>query len=762
MCSQGAARGPTTGPGPDGTIEPLIPHHNRRRPVPRLTRFLLRHKLAVVAAWLVVLVAGVAAAGVVPGRLSQEFSFPGEEGYEANVAILGAYGNGGPGNPLVPVVTLPEGTTVDSPGARNALDRAFDGVAADPRLRVLAWPATTDDRRLVVEGGRTVYGLVWGPFQGPDGGDPAMAEALADGLRRALPAGTTVQVTGLDALRSAAAETPADTGVLVETLAGGLGALVVLAFVFGSFLALVPLLIAAVAILTTFLAVLGLTGLVEVSFIVQFLVALIGLGVAVDYSLLVVTRWREELANGHDREQAVHRAMATAGRAVVTSGGTVAVGLLALVLLPVPFLRSIGYAGLLIPVAATLATLTLLPVLLATVGPRLDWPAGRRARRRATGQAGGAGRRWTGWAAGVARHRWLATLAALAVLVPLGVAALGLRLGEPPASVLAQTGPAREALDRLERAGVGSGALTPIEVLVPAGGDRQAAADRLAGVSGVQAAFAPTGPAWERGPSGLVSVLPAAETSGDAGEATVERVRDLAAAELPGARVGGSGALAIDATRTLYGSFPLMLAVVAVVTFLLLARAFRSLLLAFKAIVLNLLSIGAAYGVLVLVWQEGYGSEAIWGIPATGAIAMWVPLMAFAFLYGLSMDYEVFLLARMREEYDHTGSTGTAIVQGLGRVGRLVTCAALILFLSFASMAAIPELDVKIMATALGAGILLDATILRALLVPALVALLGRWNWWLPPWAARLLRVPASIPAPEPADPARELAASPR
>jgi RND superfamily putative drug exporter len=725
--------------------------------MPRLTQFLLRHKLAVVAAWLVVLVAGGAAAGAVPGRLSQEFSFPGEEGYEANVAILEAYGNGGPGNPLVPVVTLPAGTTVDSPGARDALDRAFGGVAADPRLRVLAWPATTGDRRLVVEDGRTVYGLVWGPFQGPEGADPALAGTLADGLRQALPAGTTVQVTGLDALRTAAAEEPAGTGVLIETLAGALGALVVLAFVFGSFLALVPLLIAAVAILTTFLAVLGLTGLVEVSFIVQFLVALIGLGVAVDYSLLVVTRWREELGRGLDREEAVQRAMATAGRAVVTSGGTVAVGLLALVLLPVPFLRSIGYAGLLIPLAATLATLTLLPVLLATVGPRLDWPAGRRARRRdPAGQGRAASRLWTGWAAGVARHRWLATLAALAVLVPLGVAALGLRLGEPPAAVLAQSGPAREALDRLERAGVSSGVLTPIEVLVPAGADPEAAAGRLGGVAGVQLAVAPAGPAWQRPGSSLVSVLPAAETSGDAGVATVGRVRDLAAAELPGARVGGSGALAIDATASLYGSFPLMLAAVALVTFVLLARAFRSLLLALKAIVLNLLSIGAAYGVLVLVWQEGHGSEAIWGIPATGAIAMWVPLMAFAFLYGLSMDYEVFLLARMREEYDTTGSTETAIVRGLGRVGRLVTCAALILFLSFASMAAIPELDVKIMATALGAGILIDATILRALLVPALVALLGRWNWWLPPWASYPLRVAPSAPVPDPAEPARD------
>jgi len=190
-----------------------------------------------------------------------------------------------------------------------------------------------------------------------------------------------------------------------------------------------------------------------------------------------------------------------------------------------------------------------------------------------------------------------------------------------------------------------------------------------------------------------------------------------------------------------------MLVAVALVTFVLLTRAFRSLLLALKAIVLNLLSIGAAYGVLVLVWQDGYGSQAVWGIPATGAIAMWVPLMTFAFLYGLSMDYEVFLLSRMREEYDASGSTGTAVVQGLGRVGRLVTSAALILFLAFASLASVPSVDVKIMATALGAGILLDATVLRALLVPALVALLGRWNWWLPAWAASPLRLPPSPPA---------------
>ena len=200
--------------------------------------------------------------------------------------------------------------------------------------------------------------------------------------------------------------------------------------------------------------------------------------------------------------------------------------------------------------------------------------------------------------------RWLATLAALAVLVPLGVAALGLRLGEPPAAVLAQSGPAREALDRLEGPGSAAASSPPSRCW-----SRPAPTGRPPAWARVQLAAATAGAGLQRDDSGLVSVLPVAETSGDAGEATVERVRDLAAAELGGAGVGGSGALAIDATASLYGSFPLMLAVVAIVTFVLLARAFRSLLLAFKAIVLNLLSIGAAYGVLVLVWQEGHGSE---------------------------------------------------------------------------------------------------------------------------------------------------------
>ena len=265
-------------------------------------------------------------------------------------------------------------------------------------------------------------------------------------------------------------------------------------------------------------------------------------------------------------------------------------------------------------------------------------------------------------------------------------------------------------------------------------------------VEGIHGAVAPGAAEWRRDGTALVEAIPVPDSGSDEGEATLEGVRQAAHGAGPNVRVGGQPAANADFIDAVYGSFPLMIALIAITTFILLARAFRSRLLPAKAIVLNVLSVAAAWGVLVLVWQHGYGSEAIWGIQATGSIPAWMPLMVFAFLFGLSMDYEVFILSRMREEYDRTGSPATAVVRGIGRTGRLVTSAALILFLAFTSMASGPETDVKMMATGLAAGILLDATVIRALIVPAVIMLMGRWNWWLPSWPARLLRVEPSLP----------------
>ncbi|MBA3260968.1 MAG: MMPL family transporter [Thermoleophilaceae bacterium] len=706
----------------------------------RATRTVLQHKRLVAIGWIVLTIVGMAAAGPASEALDQRFSVPDREGWETSQEILRIYGNGGESPPLVPVVQLPEGTAANSPGARAELRRAEQTAQkAVPGSRVAGF-GSTGDPTFTSEDGRTAYIYVFPRrSEDPFAGNVDASRDLKRGLRGTSVAGAPVYLTGYDALYDSSGNADEGPGVFLEALLGGLGALVVLAFVFGSLLALVPLAMAICSILVSFLLLWGLTAITDVSPIVQFLIALIGLGVSIDYALIIVVRWREEREKGLEGDEAVVAAMATAGRAVVFSGTTVAVGLLALVAIPLPFLRSMGYGGLIIPLVATLVAITLLPVILATIGPRLDR---RRLRRRDRSHSF-----WERWSAGVVRHRIAAAVVAMAILLALLIPASNLHLGNADPDTIAKAGPAKRGLDLLADSGIGKGAIAPTETLVP-DGDAPAVASAQGEVAGVHGAVAPEGSDWRVDGDAIVAAPPREGDESAAGRDTVQELIDAAHNASPDARVGGTGPLNADFIDAVYGAFPLMIALIAVLTFLLLARAFRSLLLPAKAVVLNVLSIGAAWGIMALVWQEGHGSNEIWGIPPTGSIASWIPLMVFAFLYGLSMDYEVFILARMREEYDHTGDTNEAIIFGLGRTGRLVTSAALILFLAFAALASGPETDVKILATGLAAGILLDATVIRALLVPAVVSLFGRWNWWLPPSAARLLRVP---PSPEPA-----------
>jgi RND superfamily putative drug exporter len=393
---------------------------------------------------------------------------------------------------------------------------------------------------------------------------------------------------------------------------------------------------------------------------------------------------------------------------------------------------------MLIPLVSTLVAITLLPVILSKAGAKLDWP-----HRRTDDKAS---RAWTRWAEVVSRRRWVAAGAGMAVILALALAATNLQLGAADADTIAKSGPAEQGLKQLENAGIGEGSILPHEILVEGKANPQTVAADLNEVDGIHGAVAPSGPEWNRGGTHIVEAIPIPDSGTSEGHDTLNGVRDTAHSAGSGVRVGGGPAANQDFIDAVYGAFPLMIALIAITTFILLARAFRSLLLPLKAIILNILSVAAAWGVLVLVWQDGHGSEAIWGIQATGSIQSWMPLIIFAFLFGLSMDYEVFILSRMREEYDRTGSTDAAVVQGIGRTGRLVTSAALILFLAFTSMASGPDTSVKMFATGLAAGILLDATIIRALIVPAVISLMGRWNWWLPSWPARLLRVEPSLP----------------
>ncbi|MFI7586644.1 MMPL family transporter [Spongisporangium articulatum] len=697
----------------------------------KFTRFVLRHRLWVFLFWIAMLAGGLATSGGLADKLSFNFAVPGQEGYETQLKLTQAYGTGNyPG--YIPVLTATDGASIaDHKTELTQFAAAFQKL---PGVRVLDYANTGDDAFLTKDG-KSTFVLVYAPL--PQGFVDPMAEPIqATAKQAAAQNGFDLKMTGYNQL-AAGDENNEGPSVLVETLVGAGLALVVLIFVFASFLAIVPLLIAAFAILSTFLAVTLLTEVTEVSFVVQFLISLVGLGVAIDYSLLVVSRWREERARGVPNHEAVVVSMKTAGHAVLASGITVAISLLAMVLVNVPLLRSMGYGGMLIPLMSVLVVLTLLPATLSLIGPRIDWPRIR--------HEGNASRAWSGWARGVVKFRWLATGAALLILGILIAPVFGLQIGYASSKSLASNGEAHDALVQLEQGGVGTGVLTTADVLVK-GGDPAAFKAAIETVPGIRTAVVnPPG----KGGFTDVTVVPNGETVDNTNIAVIDDVREKVSG-LPGYEgIASLGADVEDYQHAVYGNFPYVLAAIAFITFILLVRTFRSVLLPLKAIVLNLVSLAAVFGLATWFWQEGNGSEQIFSIDQTGAMTFWLPIMIFAFLFGLSMDYEVFILARMREEYDRTGSTALAVQRGLGRTGRLVTSAALILFFAFAALASAPGTDIKVLATALGVGILLDATIVRALLVPALVSLFGRYNWWLPGWLATVLRVEPSPVKPD-------------
>jgi RND superfamily putative drug exporter len=698
----------------------------------RVARWSIAHRWLVVAGWVLLAVIGGLAAARSGSRLSFAFDLPGQPAYQTNTAIARTFGSGGNEPPLVAVVRLPQGVTVQSPGVRGQLERVFGKAAAAlPGARTASW-VSTGDRAFVSADGRTTFELIY-PVASFTSASP-YATALPR-LGKALAGqqvhGAPVRVTGATILSSGGRG--GGNSVLVETLLAGLGALVVLAVVFGSLVAITPLIIAAVAIPTAFVFIYALTYLTTMSALVQNIVALVGLGVAIDYALLIVTRWREERGNGRDNRAAVLRAAATAGNSVLFSGITVAVSLAALVLTTVPFLRSIGLAGLLIPLISIAVSATLLPVILDGIGPRLEWPRRRPARA--------ASPLWTKIARGVVAHPGWSATGAAAILALLIAPVFSLNLGQPQATATAATAPAaaRAGLDALTSSGIGPGVLRPTEVLLPARSHTLPPWTHISVVT-------PT--AWSRGGHQVADAWSPADPSTRAGKSALAEIRMLAAT-VAGARVGGSAAQDADFITALYGrNLIIIITAIVIATFILLARALRSLWLPVKALLLNLLSLAAAFGVLTFVWQQGHGTVTLFASPATGAVTLWVPLAVFALLFGLSMDYEVFILTRINEEYEKTGDTSQAVVRGISYTGRLVTSGALILCLAFVALGGVPVTDVKILSTGLAAGIIIDATIIRGILAPALVALLGRFNWWLPAPAARLLRVTPLTPHP--------------
>ena len=697
----------------------------------RLAHVIVRRRRLIIAAWVVLTLFGAFAAGQVSKRWFESFSIPGYSAYEANQRTLKTFGTGEQA-PLVAVFHS-NGDVTKASGIRRAIS---DAAAVNPGSRTSSY-WSTGSRAYVSKDGHTAFAEIYPPGTPTFSSSTHIKEVRAR-LRAGTPAGVQANLTGRDALYEASTGSGSGPSVLTEALIGGAGALVILLFVFGTLPAvLIPIAVAIGSILNTFTLVWILTYITNVSIIVQFLIALVGLGVAIDYALLMIFRFRDELREGEDVETALVETMTHAGRSVIVSGSTVAVGLLSMIVLPLPFIRSIGIGGMLIPTVSVIAAITLLPALLAVLGTRIN--SVRLLPKRFVDRGHPEDGPWGRWAGLVVRRPIPVAAVGLVIVGLLVYEGLQLNPSEAQAQYFPGRGDAIEGRGALAKAGISAGVMKPFVVLVEHGANPKAVAVRLSSDPGVQGAAAPR--EWRKDGSSLVEAFSTSDGASDQTKHTISRIQS----ELKdtNATLGGVAAEDRDFVHAVYGNFPYVLGFVIILTFILLTRAFRSLLLPLKAVLLNLISLAAAYGIIVFIFQQGHGSEAIWGVHATQSIIPWIPLMIFAFLFGLSMDYEVFMISRMREAYDETGDTKYAIRLGLARTGKLVTSAALVLMFAFFVLSSSPGVDIKQFGIGLAAGIILDATVIRALLVPSLMTLMGRWNWWLPQPAARALRVRA-------------------
>jgi uncharacterized membrane protein YdfJ with MMPL/SSD domain len=710
---------------------------------------MLRHRWLVVAVWLVVLLAGGYANGKLSALLSNTFTMPGTDSERARTILKEHYGDRSDGSFTV-VLQVPSSA---DPHLRARLQAAM--------ARAAKQVPTAKPRPLASGGPHLLYGDIVSTLSIAD------AKGYTDDILRALPRGNGVTpfVTG-----QAAIQHDLDPIFNKDLKKGELFiavpiALLILLVVFGlSWAVTIPLLFAACTIMGTLGAVYVFAHYITMATYVTNLVQLIGLGIAVDYSLLIVYRFREELHRHDSKEEAIVRTMATAGRAVLFSGATVAIGLALLLFMPSPFMRSMGVGGFLIPLVSIAAAVTLQPALLSVYGRRGVRRAAVVRRVRDSGRRG----YWERLAAAIMRRPIAFLAGGTALLVAVAVPAFALQLTPGSAQGIPQHPQAVHGFAVLKRA-VGAGALSPTQIVVDSGRPGGVVAESVQSsiyrlipkvskdpeVRYVR--YEPKRP-WLDSSARYAQIVVAGkhEYGEEPAQSFVHRLRDdlIPAAKWPSdVRVlaGGGPPQGVDFIDRSYAVFPWLVLGVLVLTYLLLMRAFRSILLPLKAVLLNLLSVGASYGALVVVFKWGLGNS-LWGLYEFQQVEAWIPIFLFAMLFGLSMDYEVFLVTRMREAWDAGEDNGSAVAHGLERTGRIITAAAIIMCAAFSGFVAGRIVGLQEFGLGLAVAIFVDATIVRSLLVPSLMALLGRWNWWLPPHLARIVRVSPS-PLAQPSQP---------
>ena len=702
-----------------------------------IARFCVRRRFVVFAVWILTAVALVAVSHRVSDNTSDNLKLPGTDSQRATDALnhsFPAQANGS--SPIV--LHVKSGKLTDS-NYSSAVNEAAADVAKAPHVASVVNPLTSQGATALSKDKATGYLSVTTTVSAGQLSVGDAQQIIDAASKPAEKAGIEVQTGGQLGQKVSKPSTES------SELIGIIAAMVILTFTFGTVVAmLLPIINAILALACTLAIIRVLSHVATVSTVAPTLATMIGLGVGIDYALFIVTRHFRGLDDGLDLRESIARAVATSGGAVVFAGGTVTIALVSLAVANIPLVTTMGLMAAIAVVVAVLAAVTLLPATLAIVGPHINSLRVRGRHKDPHPKKG----MWARWASMVAGHPVVAGLAALVILIPLAIPLLSLNLGQKDVGALSQSTTARQAYDQISQ-NFGAGVNGPLIVAVSLGSPAKNTSDsRLAtlqkDVSQTHGVVAVTPMQLDK--AGTTAYFNAIPTKGPAEDATTDLVNNLRGSVIPQAEkstnmkayVGGTTASYIDLASNISSKLPLQIAVVIVLSFLLLTLAFRTVVIPLQAALMNVLSIAAAYGVLTAIFQFGWLHSLI-GLDSAVEIVSYVPLFMFAVLFGLSMDYEVFLVSQI-EEHVHAGEDNKqSVVSGLVTSARVITAAATIMVFVFGSFVVNGDPTVKQFGIGLAVAVILDATIVRCLLVPALMVMMGNVNWYIPGWLERLL-----------------------
>ena len=704
----------------------------------------MRHRWPVIAAWLLATVALAVTARSIELQTSDNLTLPGTGSEDATNLLESRFPSQANGsNPVV--FKARSGKLTDQRNSA-AVDKTVKALKADSHVASVVSPLSPQGKAQLSKDGRIGYASV---ILNESASELSLQDArdVVDAADTAKRNGLTVAVGGYVGQDVSKSDSHS------SELVGIAVAMIVLAFTFGTLVAMGMPIVTAIFGLVAGLSVVTLVAqVIEVPTVGPTLGTMMGLGVGIDYALFIVSRMREYRDQGFGIEESIARSVATTGGAIVFAGTTVIVALLSLALVGIPLVSALGYTAAIVVAVAVVAAVTLLPALLAAVGPRIDRLRVPVPGRRADDDRP---RGWERWARGVSAHPWTATLVSVVLLGVLALPALDLRLGQTDNSTLPDDTQSRRSYDLMTE-GFGVGTNGPLLVSArlgspakPPQGSNQPAADPrlqkiekdLAAAKGVASTSEPL--VNKAGTAAIYNVVPTTSPSSFDTQDLVNRLRDdvlpkATKGEDVTAYVGGSTAGYIDLADEITEKLPVVILIVVALSCILLLLAFRTILVPLASAVMNLISIGAAYGVVTFVFQEGHGASLI-GLEHSIPIVSYLPLMMFAILFGLSMDYQVFLLTHVREQVQEGHSPVDAVIRGLALSGKVITSAALIMTSVFASFILNSDPVVKQFGVGLAAAIAVDATIVRCLLVPAVLVLMGKSAWWFPGWLERWL-----------------------